>query len=54
MKFYNFHHPPIQRVLGALSTGVKQPGREADRSVPSSAEIKEYVELYLHYPNTSS
>jgi hypothetical protein len=27
-------------------------GREADRSPPSSAEIKEWVELYLHSPNT--
>jgi hypothetical protein len=28
--------------------GVKQPGREADHSPPSSAEVKECVELYLH------
>jgi hypothetical protein len=33
-------HPPIQWVPGALSVGVKQPGREADHSLPSSAEIK--------------
>jgi len=26
--------------------------READHSPPSSAEVKEYVELYLHFPNT--
>jgi hypothetical protein len=26
-------------------------GREADHSPPSSAEIKEWVELYLHSPN---
>jgi hypothetical protein len=32
--------PPIQRVPGALSMGVKQPGREADHSLPSSAEVK--------------
>jgi hypothetical protein len=25
-------------------------GREADHSPPSSAEVKEWVELYLHYP----
>jgi hypothetical protein len=37
--------PPIQWVLGALSLGVKQPGHEADHSPPSSAEVKEYVEL---------
>jgi len=27
---------------------VKRPGREADHSPPSSAEVKECVELYLH------
>jgi hypothetical protein len=32
--------PPIQLVTGALSLGVKQPGREADHSPPSSAENK--------------
>jgi hypothetical protein len=36
--------PPIQWV------GVMRPGREADHSPPSGAEIKEYVELYLHSP----
>jgi hypothetical protein len=29
-------------------------GREADHSPPSSAEVKEWVELYLYSPNTSS
>jgi len=43
---------PIQWVPGALSLGVRRPGCEADRSPPASAEVKEYVELYLHYPNT--
>jgi hypothetical protein len=33
--------PPIQWVRGALSLGVRRPGREADRSPPSSAEIKD-------------
>jgi hypothetical protein len=46
--------PPIQRVLGALSLGVKRPGREAGHSSPSSAEFKEWVELYLHSPNAPS
>jgi hypothetical protein len=46
--------PPIQRVLGVPSLGVKRPGREADHSPPSSAEVKECVELHLHSPNTSS
>jgi hypothetical protein len=40
--------PPIQWVPGALSLGVKRLGRKADHSSPSSAEAKEYVELYLH------
>jgi hypothetical protein len=34
--------------------GVKRPGREADHSPPSSAEVKECMELYLHSPNTPS
>jgi hypothetical protein len=46
--------PPKQWVTGALSLGVKQPRREADHSPPSSAEVKEWVELYLHSPNTPS
>jgi hypothetical protein len=32
--------PPIQWVPGALSTGVKQLGREVDHSPPTSAEVK--------------
>jgi hypothetical protein len=32
--------PPIQWVPGALSLGVKRPGREADHSPLSSAEVK--------------
>jgi hypothetical protein len=32
--------PPIQWVSGALSLRVKRPGREADHSPPSSAEVK--------------
>jgi hypothetical protein len=42
--------PPIQWAPGALSLGVKQPGRESDHLPPSSAEVKECVELYLHSP----
>jgi len=34
--------------------GVRQPKHEADRSPPSSAEVKEEVEIYLHSPNTPS
>jgi hypothetical protein len=33
--------PPIQWVPGALSVGVKRPGREASHPPPSSAEVKE-------------
>jgi hypothetical protein len=32
--------PPIQWVAGVLSLGVKRPGREANHSPPSSAEVK--------------
>jgi hypothetical protein len=32
--------PPIQWAPGDLSRGVKRPGREADHSPPSSAEVK--------------
>jgi hypothetical protein len=32
--------PPIQWVPGTLSLGAKRPGREADHSPPSSAEVK--------------
>jgi hypothetical protein len=46
--------PPIQCIPGAFSLGVKRPGRDADHSPPSSAEVKECVELYLHSPNTPS
>jgi hypothetical protein len=31
---------PIRWVPGALSLGVKRPGREADHSIPYSAEVK--------------
>jgi hypothetical protein len=37
-----------------LSLGIKRPGYEADRSLPSSSEVKECVELYLYSPNTPS
>jgi hypothetical protein len=45
---------PNQLVKGALSLGVNRSEREADHSPPSSAEIKECVELYLQSPNTPS
>jgi hypothetical protein len=45
--------PPIQWVPGALSLGVKRPGRKADHSPPSSAEVK-YAWSLPPLPNTSS
>jgi hypothetical protein len=42
--------PPIRRVSGPLSLGLKPSGREADHSPPSSAEVKECVELYSTPP----
>jgi hypothetical protein len=45
--------PPIQWVPWALSLGVKRLVREANHSPPSSAEVKECVELYLHSPIAS-
>jgi hypothetical protein len=41
--------PPIQGAPGALSPGVKRPGREADHSPPASAQVKK-VDLYIHSP----
>jgi len=46
--------PPIQWVPGVLSLGVKRWGRETDHPPPSSAEVKECVELYFLSPNTLS
>jgi hypothetical protein len=43
----------MQWVSGALSLGVKPPGREADHSPPSNAEVKN-VWSYTSIPNTSS
>jgi hypothetical protein len=46
--------PPTQKVLGAPSLGVKRLDCEAEHLPPSSTEVKEWVELYLHSPNTPS
>jgi hypothetical protein len=37
---------------GLFRLGVKRPGRESDHSPPSSAEVKECVDIYFHSPNT--
>jgi hypothetical protein len=39
---------PIQWVPGALSPGVKRPGREADHSPPTSVGVKKNDDLYIH------
>jgi hypothetical protein len=41
--------PPVQWVLD-LSRGKLRPGRDADPSPLSSAEVKNRVELYLYSP----
>jgi hypothetical protein len=46
--------PPIQWEPGALSLGVKRPGRAAGHSPPSSAGVKECVKLHLHSPSAPS
>jgi hypothetical protein len=46
--------PHIEWLPWALFLGVKRPGSEADHSLPSSAELKECVKLYLHSANTPS
>jgi hypothetical protein len=37
-----------------MGTRATFPGRKVDHSPPSSAEVKECVELYFHSPNTPS
>jgi hypothetical protein len=46
--------PPIQWTPQALSLGVSRSGCEADHSLPSSADVKECAELYLHSPTMPS
>jgi hypothetical protein len=48
--------PPIQCVPRAVSSGVKRPGREADHSPPTSAEVKESGSIHplLHTPSWRS
>jgi hypothetical protein len=41
--------PPIQRIPGTLSLGVKKPEREADHSSPTSAEVKK-MWIYTSIP----
>jgi hypothetical protein len=46
--------PPVKLVPGTLSLGITRPGREADNSPSSNAEVKECMELYHHSLNTPS
>jgi hypothetical protein len=48
-----FTQSPIQWVLGALSSSVKRPGREADHSTETSAEVKK-TWVYTSTPHTPS
>jgi hypothetical protein len=46
---------PASYTMGAGSfSGVKRPGRGVDHPPPSSAEVKERVELYLYSPSGPS
>jgi hypothetical protein len=47
-------HPASYPMGTSDSLAVKWPGREADHTPPSSVEFKEWVELYIHSPNTPS
>jgi hypothetical protein len=46
--------PPLQWVQDALSLGAKRPEHETEHLLPSSAEVKECMEFFLHSPNTLS
>jgi hypothetical protein len=50
MNFLLSIQPPILWVPGDLFLEIKRPGREADHLPPSSALVKECMELYLHSP----
>jgi hypothetical protein len=45
--------PPIQWVPGVLSPGLKLPGREADYSPPTSAEVKK-IWIFISTPHRPS
>jgi hypothetical protein len=46
-------HPTSYTMGTGSVTGVKRPGHGADHP-PSSAEVKERVEIYLYYPSGPS
>ena len=43
-------HPAFYTMGTGSFPGVKRPGRGVDHPPPSSAEVKERVELYLYSP----
>jgi len=45
---------PRNEIIASIRVYLQRPGREADHSPPSSAEVKQWVELYLHSPSTPS
>ena len=47
-------HPASYTMGTGSFPGVKQPGRGVDHPPPSSAEVKEKVELYLYYIKDST
>jgi hypothetical protein len=49
LEFLEFTQP-IEWVPGALSLGVKRPGREANHSLPGSVRSEKSMDLYVHSP----
>jgi DNA-binding sugar fermentation-stimulating protein len=47
-------HPTSYTMGTGSLLGVKRPGRVVDHPHPSSAEVKERVEIYLYSPSGSS
>jgi len=47
-------HPASCTMGTGLFSGVKRPGRGDDHPPPSSAEVKEGVELYHYFPSGPS
>ena len=47
-------HPATYTMGTGTILGVKRPGRGVDHPPPSSAEVKERVELYLYSPSGPS
>jgi hypothetical protein len=47
---FGAHPASYPRGTGAVSLEVKRPGCETDHSPPFSAEVKEWVGLYIHSP----